>query len=92
MLTSTIQVCIHISQPLNQQNPFGHVRYTSLVCIPVEEHCFIYSTIISQYVIVARIIPMTKSGPNTASLYIIGCYYLIISHPQILLFDYDQLG
>jgi hypothetical protein len=62
------------------------------VCIPVEEHRFIYSTIISQYVIVARIIHMTKSGPITASLYTLGYYYLIISRPQILLFDYDQLG
>jgi hypothetical protein len=70
----------------------GRVRYTSLVCIPVEECCFIYSTIISQYVIVALIIHMTKSGPIIASLYIVGYYYLIISHPQILLFDYDQLG
>jgi hypothetical protein len=63
-----------------------------LVCIPVEERCFVYSTIISQYVIVARIIHMMKSGPITASLYIVGYYYPIISHPQILLFDYDQLG
>jgi hypothetical protein len=51
-----------------------------------------YSTIISQYVIVARIIHMMKSGPITAPLYIVGYYYLIISRPQILLFDYDQLG
>jgi hypothetical protein len=92
MLTSTIEVCIHIYQPLNQQNPLGRVWYTSLVCIPVEERCFVYSVIISQYVIVARIIYMTKSGSITASLYIVGYYYLIISHPQILLFDYDQLG
>jgi hypothetical protein len=92
MLTSTIEVCIHILQPLNQQNPLGRVRYMSLVYIPVEERCFIYSTIISQYVIIAKIIHMTKSGPITASLYIVGYYYLIISRPQILLFDDDQLG
>jgi hypothetical protein len=62
-----------LAQPALWKKPvfLRYVWYTSLVCILVEECCFIYSTIISQYVIVARKIHMTKSGPITTSLCIV---------------------
>jgi hypothetical protein len=92
MLTSTIEVLHTYLATFESRKPIGSCQVYVLGVHFGRGTLFHYSTIISQYVTVATIIHMTKSGPITASLYIVGYYYPIISLPQMFLFDYDQLG